>query len=338
MRTKVPNTNILKSAVTCINKLEKSLVIQNRVYEAMVSGNRRLRERVSELIKLDSELAPVRPSLFYCDVCRLDLMDPKTNFLHNKAFHPEVDEETNSVKEDGQVKVEEVSETDVKPGHSIDGILSGDGDKSDVETEPGHVIKRKARTTFSNDQLELLEQSFQRTQYPDVYTREDLGQKTGMSETRIQVWFSNRRARLRKQLSSGAGSVLSSPALSSLSSTPMSSSMSSSYPASSDSFQSAAAAAAYQWPANSYYNYGYNSLPSYGPVSPTYKPAKLEIDSAAAMAQVWAASSAMSSDYNPYSGFFSSSSSSSQQLPQQQYSDIRYPAANNIPPTSNQRS
>ena len=236
------------------------------------------------------------------------------------------------------------TETDVKPGHSIDGILSGSGDESDVETEPGLVIKRKtrrARTTFSNDQLEMLEQAFQRTQYPDVYTREDLGQKTGMSETRIQVWFSNRRARLRKQLSSGAGSVLSSPALSSLSSTPMSSSMSSSYPASSDSFQSAAAAAAYQWPANSYYNYGYNSLPSYGPVSPTYKPAKLEIDSAAAMAQVWAASSAMSSDYNPYTGFFSSSSSSSaQQLPQQQYSDIRYPPANNLqpPPTSNQRS
>ena len=232
---------------------------------------------------------------------------------------------------------------------SLDGqsnSLGGSEDGSDVETEPGLVIKRKtrrARTTFSNDQLEMLEQAFQRTQNPDVYTREDLGQKTGMSETRIQVWFSNRRARLRKQLSSGAGSVLSSPALSSLSSTPMSSSMSSSYPASSDSFQSAAAAAAYQWPANSYYNYGYNSLPSYSPVSPGYKPAKLELDPAAAMAQVWAASSAMSSDYNPYSGFFSSSTSSAssaQQVPQQQYSDIRYPPPNNLqpPPTSNQRS
>ena len=244
------------------------------------------------------------------------------------------------------------TETDVKPGHSIDGIL-GSGDESDIETEPGLVIKRKtrrARTTFSNDQLEMLEQAFQRTQYPDVYTREDLGQKTGMSETRIQVWFSNRRARLRKQLSSG-GSVLSSPALSSLSSTPMSSSMS--YPSgpAGDTFQSAAAAAAgYQWPAaNSYYNYSYNSaIPSYNPaaanlsaaVSPSYKPAKLEIDQA--MAQ-WAAASAASqamtsADYSSYSGFFSSggggqlggagAGAGGQHAPASgHYSDLRYPSS-----------
>ncbi|CAH1785182.1 unnamed protein product [Owenia fusiformis] len=58
--------------------------------------------------------------------------------------------------------------------------------------------RRRDRTHFSERAIERLEASFTHDQYPDINTRELLAEELGISEARVQVWFQNKRSRLRR--------------------------------------------------------------------------------------------------------------------------------------------
>ncbi|KAH9284689.1 Pituitary homeobox 3 [Echinococcus granulosus] len=68
-------------------------------------------------------------------------------------------------------------------------------EESDSRRESG----RRSRTVFTMRQLSFLERVFQENRFPNIDTRCRLAQLLDLDESRVNIWFQNRRARWRRR-------------------------------------------------------------------------------------------------------------------------------------------
>ncbi|XP_062620570.1 barH-like 1 homeobox protein [Saccostrea cucullata] len=131
----------------------------------------------------DCKPSTKKTSFMISDILSNKEKDGESDNLSKTASNGERDEDLHSP----------VSETCCSP----DSSLRYPG----LETMSKIKKPRKARTAFTDHQLNSLEKQFARQKYLSVQDRMELATKLGLSDTQVKTWYQNRRTKWKRQTS-----------------------------------------------------------------------------------------------------------------------------------------
>ncbi|XP_041667125.1 homeobox protein pnx [Cheilinus undulatus] len=96
-------------------------------------------------------------------------------------------------------KVKPREELHPPPGGASSPEEEEDEEETPVKQQKSKTKRRRIRTAFTLQQLQLLERSFHRCHYLSVLERHSLASSLRLSETQVKIWFQNRRTKWKKE-------------------------------------------------------------------------------------------------------------------------------------------
>ncbi|XP_043275461.1 homeobox protein B-H1-like [Venturia canescens] len=107
-----------------------------------------------------------------------------------------------SVRHQSRQVLKRKRDDDSDASHHDGASVSSNGGKEDdpkESTSPQCKKQRKARTAFTDQQLQTLEKSFERQKYLSVQDRMELASSLSLTDTQVKTWYQNRRTKWKRQ-------------------------------------------------------------------------------------------------------------------------------------------
>ncbi|KAI4457459.1 homeobox protein barh-like [Holotrichia oblita] len=116
---------------------------------------------------------------------------PRDLSLHSAPLHPDSDTDSSGHPDTSSV--------------CSNGQTGDDSSLNSSKSSSGTINKkqRKARTAFTDLQLQTLEKSFERQKYLSVQDRMELAAKLSLTDTQVKTWYQNRRTKWKRQTAVG---------------------------------------------------------------------------------------------------------------------------------------